>query len=82
MGNKGYISTGLWYDTLINYTWEYDFTRDLWIEKTPFEGPVTAGATGFSINNRGYLLTGKTGINQTHNQISLGISTGFGSKSE
>jgi N-acetylneuraminic acid mutarotase len=65
MGNKGYISTGQWYDTLINYTWEYDFTRDLWIEKTPFEGPVTAGATGFSINNRGYLLTGKTGINQT-----------------
>jgi hypothetical protein len=65
MGNKGYISTGQWHDTLINYTWEYDFSMDIWVEKTPFEGPVTAGATGFSSNNRGYLLTAKTKADQT-----------------
>jgi N-acetylneuraminic acid mutarotase len=65
IGDKGYISTGQWQDTLINYCYEYDFATDIWIEKTPFEGPVTAGATGFSLNGRGYLLTGKTKSGQT-----------------
>ena len=65
IGDKGYISTGQWNDTLINYTWEYSVSQDLWLEKTPFEGPVTAGAVGFTLNDRGYLLTGKTNMNQT-----------------
>jgi hypothetical protein len=44
-----YISTGengVYYA----YTWQYDFAKDLWAEKTPFEGPAVTGAVGFTLN--------------------------------
>jgi N-acetylneuraminic acid mutarotase len=61
IGDKAYISTGEKNDTLVSYTWEYDFASDLWTGKTPFEGPNTTGAVGISANNRGFIATGRNG---------------------
>jgi hypothetical protein len=33
----------------------------LWKQKSSFEGPPTTGATGFNVQNRGYIATGRTG---------------------
>ncbi len=63
VGDKAYISTGLNNGTLYPYTWEYDFPTDLWIEKTPFEGPNTTGSAGISVAGRGFLGTGSGGNN-------------------
>jgi N-acetylneuraminic acid mutarotase len=66
-GNQAYISTGengVYY----TYTWEYDIAQDLWTEKTPFEGPATSGAVGFSLNSTtgggGYIGTGRSSPGQ------------------
>jgi hypothetical protein len=62
-GNQAYISTGQ-SDVYITYTWEYDIAGDAWVEKTPFEGPATSGAVGFSLNSTtgggGYIATGRS----------------------
>lgn len=63
IGDKAYISTGEKNDTLVSYTWEYDFASDLWGEKTPFEGPNTTGAVGISVAGYGFLGTGRNGNN-------------------
>jgi hypothetical protein len=64
-----YISTGengVYY----TYTWLYDFSQDLWAEKTPFEGPPTSGAVGFSLTatqasgGGGYIATGRSSPGQ------------------
>lgn len=63
IGDKGYISTGengLYY----TYTWEYDFASDLWIQKTPLEGPATSGAVGFGVSGKGFLATGRYALGQ------------------
>ncbi|HEY4966781.1 MAG TPA: kelch repeat-containing protein [Puia sp.] len=59
IGDKAYISTGEDRGSPYTYTWEYDFAVDLWVEKTPFEGPPVTGAVGISVNNRGFIATGK-----------------------
>lgn len=53
----GYLATG---ETggLNRYTWEYNPVTDRWTERTEFEGTARTGAVGFSIDNRGYVLTG------------------------
>jgi len=60
IGDRACISTGD--DAGIPYTstWLYDFATDLWVENTPFEGPPATGAIGISVNNRGFIATGKT----------------------
>lgn len=63
IGDKAYISTGVNNGKLYPNTWEYDFPTDLWIKKTPFEGPSTTGAVGISVANRGFLGTGSIGNN-------------------
>jgi N-acetylneuraminic acid mutarotase len=60
IGDRAYISTGETSGLFNDYTWEYDFASDLWTEKTPFEGTAVTGATGISVNNRGFLTTGKS----------------------
>jgi Kelch motif len=68
--NHAYVSSGesSGYNT---NTWEYDFVADLWTEKTPFQGPPTTGAVGFSltpdsanIGGGGYIATGSFGTGQ------------------
>lgn len=43
---------------VISTTWEYNISADTWQQKTPFEGPGRQGALGFTVQNRGYLVTG------------------------
>ena len=80
IGDRAYISTGEDEDIFNNHTWEYDFPTDLWVEKTPFEGPSLSGAVGFSINNHGYLLTGKN--QQSSFPFRLGVSAKPGAESQ
>jgi hypothetical protein len=44
-----YLSTGE-NGQYYTYTWQYDFVHDQWNPKTPFEGPATTGAVGFTLN--------------------------------
>jgi Galactose oxidase, central domain/Kelch motif len=63
IGDKGYIScgeNGVYY----TYTWEYDFATDLWVQKTPFEGPSTSGPVGFNVGGFGYIATGRSSSGQ------------------
>ena len=60
IGDRAYISTGEQAGVPYTSTWAYDFTTDLWIEKTPFEGPLLTSAVGLSVNNRGFITTGKS----------------------
>lgn len=39
-------------------TWAYDPVSDLWTQMTSFESTTREGAVGFSLNNRGYIVTG------------------------
>jgi Galactose oxidase, central domain len=59
-GDKGYISTGI-NGSLYEWTWEYDFVLDQWIEKTPFERAARQGAIGFNVQNRGFVALGISG---------------------
>ena len=67
-----FISTG---DNISNNntTWQYTFPNattdaDTWKEKTPFEGPPTTGAVGFSLSSSteggGYIGTGRSAPGQ------------------
>ena len=55
----GYVSTGD-NGSILSNTWEYNPTTDLWTKKTAFEGTGRTNAIGITINNRGFVLTGKT----------------------
>jgi Kelch motif len=73
--NYAYISTG---ENIVpyTYTWQYTFPAangagDLWTEKTPFEGPPTTGAVGFTLapnaanaGGGGFIATGRTSPGQ------------------
>ncbi|HNW69892.1 MAG TPA: kelch repeat-containing protein [Bacteroidales bacterium] len=64
IGTKGYIGTGYFFDgTSYRYKdfWEYDTITDLWTQKEDFAGTARNGATGFSINSKGYIGTGYDG---------------------
>lgn len=59
---KGYVCTaGL--GNIGNSVWEYDPATDLWDEKTSFEGASRRDAVGFTINNIGYVATGRSSSN-------------------
>lgn len=60
MGGLAYLSTGE-NGSIISDTWSYDPTTDLWTRKTAFEGTARSGATGFTLGDRGFLLTGRSG---------------------
>lgn len=59
IGDHAFISTGENSDIFNDHTWLYDFASDLWAEQTPFEGMPVTGAVGISVNNHGYIATGK-----------------------
>lgn len=60
MGNYVYLTTGE-NSSINSTTWEYDPAADRWKQKTAFEGTARTGAVAFSLNNRGFVLTGRTG---------------------
>jgi N-acetylneuraminic acid mutarotase len=55
----GYLATGD-ISSLLSNVWEYDPITDLWVEKASFEGTTRNCAIGFSVQNRGYVLLGKS----------------------
>ncbi|AWG20324.1 galactose oxidase [Flavobacterium faecale] len=57
MNGLGYIGCGEYSKTI----WEYNPTTDIWNEKTALEGSARTDAIGFSINQRGFILLGKSG---------------------
>jgi N-acetylneuraminic acid mutarotase len=57
MGNKAYLTCGN-RSSVIGTTWEYDIDNDTWKEKTGFEGSAREGAIGFTINGKGFIVTG------------------------
>lgn len=57
MGSKAYLTNGS-RSGVISTTWEYDILNDTWTEKTAFEGSAREGLIAFSLNNRGYIVTG------------------------
>ncbi|MCW3093324.1 MAG: galactose oxidase [Ferruginibacter sp.] len=59
MNDKAYITCGE-NGSVLSDTWEYDFSADVWTKKTAFEGVARTGAVAFSINNRGFVLTGRS----------------------
>jgi hypothetical protein len=70
IANFAYISCGE-NGSLYQYTWQYDINGDVWNEKTPFVGPPTSGAVGFSLqatsrdpDGGGYIATGRSGPGQ------------------
>jgi len=57
MNNKAYLTCGV-QGGVAGSTWEYDIDNDTWKQKTAFEGSAREGGLGFSINNRGFIVTG------------------------
>lgn len=53
----GYIACGESSKTI----WEYNPTTDIWKEKTSLEGSSRTDAIGFSINQRGFVMLGRSG---------------------
>lgn len=60
MDNYVYLATGE-NSSINSTTWQYDPTTDRWTQKTGFEATGRTGAVGFTINSRGFVLTGRSG---------------------
>jgi N-acetylneuraminic acid mutarotase len=59
INGRGYLATG-YYSGYTSKVWEYDPTTDLWEQKTSFEGSSRGNAVGITVQNRGFILTGKS----------------------
>lgn len=57
MSDKAYLACGS-RNGVISTAWEYNMATDTWQQKTPFEGSGRQGALAFTLQNRGYLVTG------------------------
>ncbi len=55
MGGKAYLATG----TGSAQVWEWNPLTDRWKQKTDFEGTARYGAISFTINDIGYIATGR-----------------------
>lgn len=60
IGNYVYLATGE-NGSINSTTWRYDPANDTWVEKTGFEQTGRTGAVAFTISNRGFVLTGRSG---------------------
>ncbi len=58
MNQKGYVVSGG--TSSLQEVWEYNPVTDLWEEKTSLEGTGRIDAVGFSVNNRGFITTGRS----------------------
>jgi N-acetylneuraminic acid mutarotase len=69
IGNKGYVGTGddapdAWAGNVLYDFWEYNPVTNTWLQKANYPGGFGAGvyfATGFAVNNKGYVCCGKLG---------------------
>lgn len=68
--NKAYLTTGE-NGSMNSHTWEYDYTTDTWTEKTAFSGTARTGAIGFTLKNRGFVLSGRSGTAPFDNMYEL-----------
>ena len=59
IGDKAYLSSGI-RSSVIGTTWEYDISNDTWTEKTGLEGSAREGLIAFTIDSRGYIVTGNS----------------------
>jgi N-acetylneuraminic acid mutarotase len=57
-GDRAYVCTGE-NGSILKTVWEYNFAQDTWLQKTDFEGLERVGAVGFTVKNRGYVVTGR-----------------------
>ena len=60
VGNRAYVVTG-GASTTSSTAWEYDSETDLWELKTSLEGTSRIDAVSFTIENTGYVTTGRNG---------------------
>jgi N-acetylneuraminic acid mutarotase len=60
MGNFAYLTTGE-NGSITSTTWQYDPANDQWAQKTAFEGSSRTGAVAFSLADRGFVITGRSG---------------------
>ena len=60
MGSYAYLTTGE-NGSIVTTTWQYDPSADLWLQKTAFEGSARTGAVAFSLSDRGFVITGRSG---------------------
>jgi|SRR5450432_2004025 hypothetical protein len=44
---------------ILKTVWEHDFAEDLWVQKQPYEGLETTGASGFTVKCCGLLVGGR-----------------------
>ncbi len=55
-----YMTCGSTKSSLVNETWGYDFDADKWNDFPAFEGTSRSAAVAFSVDNRGFVLTGRS----------------------
>ena len=60
IGNYVYLSTGE-NGSINSTTWQYDPANDKWLQKTNFEATGRTGAVAFTLSDRGFALTGRSG---------------------
>ena len=60
MGDYVYLTTGE-SSSITSTTWRWDPLNDTWLEKTAFEGTGRSGAVAFTLNDRGFVLLGRSG---------------------
>ena len=63
LNGKGYIACGNSNNGLTNGVYLYDPILDTWTQKNNFPGFNRQNTIGFSLNNKGYLFCGFTGVN-------------------
>jgi N-acetylneuraminic acid mutarotase len=67
IGTKAYFGTGI-QDTSNNVNpvfqdwWQWDQSTNVWTQRANFPGPSRGYASGFAINNKGYVGTGYDGV--------------------
>lgn len=57
LNDKAYVSNGE-RSGVVGTAWEYDITNDTWLQKTAFEGSAREGVIGFTVNGRGFIVSG------------------------
>lgn len=63
---KAYLTTGE-NGSMNSRTWEYNPGDDTWTEKTVFSGAARTGAIGITLQNRGFIMSGRSGTNPFDN---------------
>jgi len=65
LGENGYVCTGRSGNNYLNTLYEYNATANHWTKKVSFTGSARLGATGFSVNGKGYVVSGYDGQYKT-----------------